>query len=72
MSTKDSRAEDVVVDPFDPDQPIGDRPLTAEEKGNAASYGLSERDARKFSSRQLEEMAAEWVILQQDEVHLGC
>lgn len=47
--------------PPDPDQVIGDRDLTAEEKANAAYYGLSESIARTYTPRRLEELAADWM-----------
>lgn len=45
----------------DPDQVIGDRELTAEEKTNAAYYGLSQDIARTYTPRQLEQLAYDWM-----------
>ncbi len=73
MSSTDIRVEGSAVEPFDPNQPIGNRPLTEEEKALAEHFGLSEQELRSYTPVQLKRMEHdEWMMTWDPHTALGC
>lgn len=63
-----------VEEGYDRSVPIGDRPLTEEERGYIDLLGFSEEVARKYSTEQLAIMANDWYDVYGliGTVYLGC